>query len=249
MVLRRYLPPLFFLSLLVLTLATSHAQSSHLSMQFVDGRVFLRADNVSLRAILEEWERTSGVRVVNADQLDDRTPLTLELRDVTEQVALATLLRGIPGYIVARQAGTGSIDRILILATSTAPPTAATAAIPQAPMSAFADTTFEASPADSDENGFQGAAPADVSDPEPAAAVRINSSDSITDLVEGANAATLVPPDLRPPTPLFRPPAAPGTRPGEITTGGPAPGFVDPVVTNPETHSQPASVPTAPTSR
>ena len=254
---RRYLVPLLFL--LALTAADSHAQSSHLSIQILDGRVFLLAHNVSLRAILEEWERTSGVRFVNADQLDDATPLTLQLSDVTEQAGLATLLRGIPGYVVVRQPGTSSIDRILLLAKTTASP----AAVSRVPASLSANTSVEASgdfaggtpgrglanPAYSEESELQGPPAPELGAQSTVAAVRINSSDSIVGLVDGANPATVVPPELRPETPLLRPPAAVATRPGEITGGAPPPGFVDPVVTNPKAHEQETRVPTAGTSR
>lgn len=258
---------LLLLCLLAFTAPASHAQSSRLHIQIVDGRMFLLAHGVPLRAILDEWERMTGVTFVNSDRLDDATPVTLELSGVTEQAALATLLRGVPGYIVARQTGTGFINRVLILAKTTAPPTGPTTAVLGVPASAPAITSFEASgdfavgtpttappnPVHSAANEVDRAVPAPMTGAEPTAAVRtdavrINSSDAIVELVEGANAATVTPPELRPPTPLLREPAPAATRPGEISGGAPPPGFVDPAVTSPA-HNQPTRVPTAGTSR
>src|SRR5687768_563825 len=58
--------------------ATSSAQA--VSLQFNDGRVSLNAQNAPVRAILFEWARLGGTRIVNGERLGG-APVTLELTD------------------------------------------------------------------------------------------------------------------------------------------------------------------------
>ena len=62
------------------------AQQS-VELEFDAGRVTLRAQNVSARAILAEWARLVGAIIVNADRVAG-PPLTIELTGVPEQQAL-----------------------------------------------------------------------------------------------------------------------------------------------------------------
>jgi hypothetical protein len=92
---------------------------------FHDGRVDLSADNASIRTILNEWARQGGTRLVNADRINGG-PVTLEFKNAYEYQVLETLLRGVSGYLVGPRiaetaAGASGFDRIVILATSTAP--------------------------------------------------------------------------------------------------------------------------------
>ena len=114
------------------------AQQS-VELEFDAGRVTLRAQNVSARAILEEWARLGGVTIVNGDRVAG-PPLTIELTGVPEQQALDIILRSTAGYVLApRRPGSDStsvFDRVMILATSAAPrnpPPAAVAAVAARP--------------------------------------------------------------------------------------------------------------------
>jgi hypothetical protein len=122
-------------SLLVLT--TALPAQAQLTLAIQDGRVTLEAKNVPARQILAEWARVGGTRVVGAEKLTG-APLTLKIVDMPERQALDIVLRNAAGYMAApRQAsspaGASTYDRILILATSTAPASPAAARTTSAP--------------------------------------------------------------------------------------------------------------------
>ncbi len=128
---RRLLPPLL-LATFALLAAPVHAQSPALVLDVKDGRVTLDARNVTVAQILEQWGRLQQIAIVNADALAS-TRVTMRLDGVPDRDALATLLRGVNGYIATRRAarsGIGmEIDRILIVRGSTVvPPVAASRA-------------------------------------------------------------------------------------------------------------------------
>jgi hypothetical protein len=115
------------LAALMITSAAA-AQSPGVSVQFHDdGTVSLQARNAPLRTILQEWARFGRTTFINAERVTG-APLTLELTNVPEREALATLLRGTSGYIVGARpvatAGASSYDRVMILPPSATPPTA-----------------------------------------------------------------------------------------------------------------------------
>ena len=97
----------------------SAGQGLDLSMQ--QGRITIRAQKVSVKAILEEWGRVGHTAIVDADDLADKI-VTLELIDVPEARALRTLLRDAAGYLAAarteRSDGDSRFDRILVMAES-----------------------------------------------------------------------------------------------------------------------------------
>jgi hypothetical protein len=101
--------------------APAAAQAPTVSIQFQNGYVSLQARNAPLRTILNEWARTGRTTIINGDRVAG-PPLTLELTNVPEREALATLLRSVGGYIVgARQVastGPSAFDRIMIVPTS-----------------------------------------------------------------------------------------------------------------------------------
>ena len=107
----------------VLCATPAQAQQA-IKLEFKDGRVSLNAQNAPLRAILGEWARLGGSTIVNGDRVVG-PPVTLELVAVPERQALDTLLRSVAAYLLApRRAGSvgaSTIDRILILPTSSAP--------------------------------------------------------------------------------------------------------------------------------
>ena len=122
----------------IVTLAALPAAGQSVKLSFHGGRVDLSAENASIRAILTEWSRVGGTRVVNADRIAG-PPVTVEFKDAYEQQALESLLRGVSGYIVGPRLAPGAptssgFDRIVILATSNAPrPAAVTPAVSRPP--------------------------------------------------------------------------------------------------------------------
>jgi hypothetical protein len=109
---------------LLLGFAAFAAAQAPLQLHIGDGRVTLHAQNVPLRAILAEWSKIGGAKIVNGDAVAG-APLTLDLEGVPERRALDIILRGVSGYVLAaRQPGTVGVsmyDRIMILPTSAAP--------------------------------------------------------------------------------------------------------------------------------
>ena len=120
------------------------AGAQNLKVEFHDGRVSVEATSVPVRTILTEWGKIGGTKIVGADKISG-APITVKLINVTEAQALETILRSVAGYMAApRNAGAGAstYDRIMVLATSSAPPPVATNARPgpQQPSTAFNGT-------------------------------------------------------------------------------------------------------------
>ena len=120
------------LGVLLCTAGLASAQS--LSLEFHDGRVRLKAENVPVSRILAEWTRLGGTKIVNGERVPG-APLTIQLVDVSEQQALEVILRGAAGYMVLARdtvaSGASAFDKILVLPTTTRAP--APAAQAQAP--------------------------------------------------------------------------------------------------------------------
>lgn len=133
------LPAVLIAAALVAAAAPSSAQS--VKLEFDNGRVNLTAENVTVRAILTDWARRGGTRIVNAERVAG-APVTLELTGVPEQQAIEVLLRGVAGYMIGwRETGpevptASAFDRLMILPTAavvrvTAPPVPPPAALRQ----------------------------------------------------------------------------------------------------------------------
>jgi hypothetical protein len=115
-------------------IGASQVAAQQLSLQIQDGKVTLDAVNVPARQILAEWARVGGTKVVGAEKIVG-PPLTLKLVGTPERRALDIVLGNVAGFMAAeRQAsaapGASAYDRILILASSTAPPAQASASRP-----------------------------------------------------------------------------------------------------------------------
>jgi len=99
-----------------------------LKLSFNDGLVTLDATAVPVRTILTEWSKIGGTKVVGADRVSG-APLTLKLVNVPEAKALEIILRSVAGYMAAPRsvaaAGPSMYDRIMVMATTSAPPPAA----------------------------------------------------------------------------------------------------------------------------
>ncbi len=115
----------FALSLLI----SLPASAQQLKLTFNAGRVSLDATGVPVRAILVEWGKLGGTKVIGGERIAG-SPLTLKLDDVPESQALEIVLRSVAGYMAAPRsasglAGASMYDRILVMATSAAPVPAA----------------------------------------------------------------------------------------------------------------------------
>jgi len=99
------------------------AAAQGLKVDFHDGRVTVDANAVPARVILTEWGKVGGTKIVGAERISG-APLTVKLINVTEAQALETILRSVAGYMAApRTTGVGlsRYDRILVMATTSAP--------------------------------------------------------------------------------------------------------------------------------
>ena len=119
------------------------AAAQNLKVDFHDGRVSVEATSVPVRAILTEWGKIGGTKIVGAERISG-APISVKLINVTEAQALETILRSVAGYMAApRNAGAGAsrYDRIMVMATTSAPAPAAVATRPgPQPSTAFNGT-------------------------------------------------------------------------------------------------------------
>lgn len=125
---------------IILTVALSAllaapAAAQQLTLEFNQGLVTIDAAAVPVRTILNEWSKRGGTKVVGSERITG-APLTVKLVDVPEAKALEVILRSVAGYMAApRSAGAGAsiYDRILVMATSAAPPPAPSRPAPANP--------------------------------------------------------------------------------------------------------------------
>ncbi len=114
----RALLPVAIVALLV-PAAEVGAQQVQLSLS--NGRATLKAENATPAAILAEWARLGGTRVVDAERLTGSL-LTLTLENVPEREALDIVLRNAAGYIAAARPagapGASTFDRIVVMPVS-----------------------------------------------------------------------------------------------------------------------------------
>lgn len=113
-------------------LLAAPAAAQQLALEFNEGLVTIDAASVPVRTILNEWAKRGGTKVVGSERISG-APLTVKLVDVPEAKALEIVLRSVAGYMAApRSTGQGAsmYDRILVMATSSAPPPATAQARP-----------------------------------------------------------------------------------------------------------------------
>jgi hypothetical protein len=139
----------------LLSACAGSAAAQTVNIEFTGGRVNLNAQNAPIRVVLAEWARLGGTQIVNGNNVIG-PPLTLELTGVTERKALEILLRNVPGYILSARpspgvGGASSFDRVMIMATTTAPRPASAATFGTPPPRA----TVGADRDDAPDNGFQ----------------------------------------------------------------------------------------------
>jgi hypothetical protein len=106
-------------------LALPAAAQSPVKISFEgDGRVSVEASNATVRSILNEWSKNGGTKVLGAERVSG-APVTLKLVSVPESQALEAILRSVAGYMAAPArvaTGPSMYDRIMIMATTSAPP-------------------------------------------------------------------------------------------------------------------------------
>ena len=110
--------------LLSVTALTASAQT--VKVEFLMGKVNLKVQNASLRAVLTEWARVGGTKIVNPERLAGQ-PVTLELVGVPERQALDILMRDVGGFMLGpRQSlvpGVSAYDRIVVVSGAAPRPT------------------------------------------------------------------------------------------------------------------------------
>jgi hypothetical protein len=119
----RRLMRLNLLAVVLSLVVAGSAEAQQLKIAFNQGHVSLDATSVPVRTILAEWSKSGGTKFVGAERVTG-APLTLKLVDVPESQALEIILRNVAGYMAAPRSaagGTSMYDRILVLATSSAP--------------------------------------------------------------------------------------------------------------------------------
>ena len=214
------------LAVLVLGWAALASAQTPLRLQISGGLVTLHAENVPVVAILSEWSRLGGAKIIGGDRVTG-APLTLDLERVPERQALDIILRGVSGFMLAARepgaTGASMFDRIMILPTSAAPRT---------PAPATAGPVLPGAQAGIVRPVF----PRQVEDPAENEADIINQNNNNDGVPLG-----------RPPVPIPRP-VFPGQSPGMPVA---APVFLPPVTINPDddqpqlpTQPPPGMVPT-----
>ena len=117
------------LAAVLLSVTALSASAQTVKVEFVMGKVNLTAQNASLRAVLTEWARVGGTKIVNPERLVGQ-PVTIELVGVPERQALDILLRDLGGFMLGpRQAlvpGVSAYDRIVVVAATAGRPPGAT---------------------------------------------------------------------------------------------------------------------------
>jgi hypothetical protein len=103
------------------------AQAGPVALTIHGGRVTLVAHSATVRQILGEWSRVGRTTIVNLERIPGG-PVSIELHDVTEEQALAVVLRTLGGFMAAPRAAVDPqaslFDRIVVM------PVIATAAVP-----------------------------------------------------------------------------------------------------------------------
>jgi hypothetical protein len=101
------------------------AFAGELKLSINSGRVTIIATDVPIAQVLQEWARVGQTRIVNGDRIMG-PPITVQLVNVPEKEALDIILRSASGYVAAPRSelvtGTSMYDRIMVMATSIAPP-------------------------------------------------------------------------------------------------------------------------------
>jgi len=109
-----------------------HASLPNLFVAYGNDGVTIVARSVPLRAIVQEWARLGDVRLANLQNVPT-SPVTVELRDMPETVALEVLLRSLPGYVLQQRgptaAGPSTFEKLDVMGPLSQVPSAASSAL------------------------------------------------------------------------------------------------------------------------
>ena len=238
--------------------AIAGAQTPHVSLVLDERGVTLDARDATLREVLSEWERVGGMKVLNAEVLGERR-VTLQLNAVAEREALDIVLRDLAGYVLGlRAASANALSEFGTLVLAVAGGQAPRGPSPILPPPITTHEVEESvSVATTDDPNASSVVPVLAPRPTPSsvasrsgslasgttgglsAPAGSSQSEPEEELVEGAHASTLVPKELRPPTP-YDPTTGPPSDPrrpfggtGASTPGtimAPTPGVFAPTV-------------------
>jgi len=142
---------------LLLAGSTAHAE---VRVTLHDGLVTVVAKDATVRQILTEWARVGNTTIVNVERIAGG-PITVELTDVPEELALDVLLRSVSGYMAAPRpilaSNLSRFDRVVVLATSAAPKAPVA---PSQPAPTFGQPPRFGPPQPTDEDGDEERPPA-----------------------------------------------------------------------------------------
>jgi len=115
------------LATILLAASALTASAQAVKVEFLMGKVNLSANNASLRAVMTEWARVGGMKIVNPERLVGQA-VTLELVGVPERQALDILMRDVGGFMLGpRQAlvpGVSAFDRLVVVSATAGRPAA-----------------------------------------------------------------------------------------------------------------------------
>jgi hypothetical protein len=121
-------------------LAAGSTAFADVQLTIRNGQVSLVAKDATVRQILTEWARVGHTKIVNVERIPGG-PITLELKNVSEQEALDVLLRSVSGYMAAPRAAVvanaSAFDRIIVMPTSVVIPTSVAPRSGAAPPAVF----------------------------------------------------------------------------------------------------------------
>jgi len=123
-----------------LSLAASANAFAEVKVSMSDGHVTIVAKDATLRQILTEWARVGQTKIVNVERISG-SPMSIELDNVPESMALDVLMRSIAGYFaIPRPVPATNLsvyDRVVVMpgtATPRAPVAATASAAPTFPQ-------------------------------------------------------------------------------------------------------------------
>jgi hypothetical protein len=222
----------FFITAAVVLCCAASAAAQGVKLEFHEGRVNLSAQNAPLRAILNEWARLGGTKIVNGDRVPGGL-VTLELTGIPERQALDILLRSASGYLAGpRQpgmVGQSAYASILILPTSNAPRNVA----PPPPQPTFGVPrpipVLQPPPPDPEEEPITDVLPDDPDDAPPGPQPRGPRGFVPPRAGRPTVPQPFEPGDVEEEQPATPPPAPTANNPFGVVTGSAQPGVITPV--------------------
>jgi hypothetical protein len=128
--------PVLLLSAFLFVAGSAMPAAAEVTIAFHDGKVTILAHNATLRQVLAAWEASGGTRIKNREQVPNLA-VSIDLVDVPEARALATLLRPLTGFIASPRRtpveGASTFAHLVVVPSLAPPPQAAPAVTPPRP--------------------------------------------------------------------------------------------------------------------